>query len=513
MSEQLRFEVIGEQGLFHFETEVLAQQPAQLDMPVSLPLVLDLDRTLIKTDLLFESFAAALHKNPFTLFLAIWWLLQGKAVLKRKLAERAALDLDVIPVHPQVEALAQFEAARGRTIVLATAADEMLARRIARRFPFISRVFASNGAENLKGRTKALILQQAFPAGFVYAGDSDSDLEIWRVAEGAVIVDAPLRLERQVGSLGKPVISLRDESMSLRTALRGLRIKQWAKNALVFAPVALAGKYADPQAWLQAIGAFLALGFVASSTYLINDLFDLSDDRHHWSKKNRPLASGNMRIEFGLMLVPLMAAGGLLIAARVGAWALAVVLLYAVVTLAYSLALKRIPVLDVATLASLFTLRLFLGVVAIGAFISSWLFVFSMALFLSLSIAKRHTEVVRMVLKGKTKVSGRGYVARDEMFLLAMGVGSALSAIVLFSLYLTAEAVKAAFYTAPQFLWLAPVALFLWLGRVWLLSQRGQLDDDPVAFALKDRISIALGGLLIAGYALAALGGRLHWPL
>lgn len=512
MSDQLRFEVPGEQGLLHPEADTTG--PVRLlSAPIIQPLVLDLDRTLIRTDLLFESLAAALHKNPFIIFLAFWWLLQGRAVLKRKLAEKARLDLDVIPVTTSVERLARTEAARGRIIVLATAADEMLARRIARRFPFISRVLASNGVQYLKGRTKADVLAQAFPQGFVYAGDNKSDLPVWAAASGIVLVPMHHGLERKARKLGKPVLVVEDRAMSLAVAMRGLRLKQWAKNTLVFAPVALAGQLGEAQAWLQAGLAFLALGLVASSTYLINDIFDLADDRRHWSKKNRPLAAGDMRIEFGLALVPCMAFAGFAFAAAAGPPVLATVLVYAALTLSYSLYLKRAPVLDVLTLASLFTLRLFLGVVAIGAVISSWLFIFSMALFLSLSVAKRHTEVVRMVLNGRSKAGGRGYVARDEPFLLLLGVGSALSAIVLFSVYLSAEAVRAAFYTAPQFLWLAPVVLFLWLGRVWLLSQRGQLDDDPVSFALKDRISLALGSMLVSGYGLAAAGGNLNWPL
>lgn len=489
------------------------QPAARIDAPINQPLVLDLDRTLIKTDLLFEAFAAALHKNPFIVFLAVWWLVQGKAVLKRKLAERVMLDLEVIPVTEAVQRLAQAESARGRVIVLATGADELLARRIARRFAFIERVFASDGISNLKGKWKAEVLAEAFPQGFIYAGDSASDLPIWQAASTVVLVPVHPWLARKVRSLGKPMLVVGDSTMSLKTAIRGMRLKQWAKNALVFAPIALAGMLGDAEAWAQAGFAFLSLGFVASATYLINDIFDLSDDRRHWSKKNRPLASGAMRIEFGLALVPCLAMAGLSFATLGGPLVLTTVLAYAAVTLAYSLALKRVPVLDVLTLASLFTLRLLLGVVAIGAALSPWLFVFSMALFLSLSVAKRHTEVLRMVAHGSSKTRGRGYVARDEPLLLMLGVCSAVVAIALLSMYLTAEAVRAAFYTAPQFLWFAPVILFLWLGRVWLLSQRGQLDDDPVAFALGDRISLALAAFLLADYGLAAAGGHLVWQV
>jgi 4-hydroxybenzoate polyprenyltransferase/phosphoserine phosphatase len=477
------------------------------------PLVLDLDRTLARTDMLFECLAAALARNPLVILFAIFWLMQGKAVLKRRLAQVASLDLDGMPVNEAVVALATREAARGRTIVLATAAEELMAHRIARRFPFITRVFASNGTVNLKGAAKARLLREAFPGGFIYAGDSHADLAIWREASEIVTVGAGGATLKAARALGKPVLAMPGAGLSGAVLRKAIRMKQWAKNALVFAPVALAGLIFDASAWGHALAAFLALSLVASATYLVNDLFDLADDRQHWTKRNRPLASGAMRIEYGLALVPLLALAGFGLAALLGAKVLAVVVLYTVVTLAYSFGIKRVAILDVAMLAGLFTLRLFLGVVAIGVVISPWLFVFSMALFLSLSIAKRHTEVVRAVLHGKTKLAGRGYVARDEPLLLAMGMGAAMSAIVLFALYLSSDAVRRAFYSAPEFLWIAPVALFLWLGRVWLKSQRGELDDDPVAFALRDGPSLALGAMLGLGFLLAAFCGPLTTTL
>jgi 4-hydroxybenzoate polyprenyltransferase len=508
----------GEDGLFASGSEtygdlfdaVPQSRPDQiLDAPLDQPLVLDLDRTLARTDLLFECLAAALARNPLVILFAVFWMMQGKAVLKRRLAQAAALDLDRLPVNEAVVALAAREAARGRTIVLATAADELMAHRIARRFPFISRVFASDGTVNLKGAAKAWVLRQAFPGGFVYAGDSHADLAIWREASEIVAVGAEVATLKAARALGKPVLAMPGTGLSSAVLRKAIRMKQWAKNALVFAPVPLAGLVFDVSAWGRALVAFLALSLIASATYLVNDLFDLADDRQHWTKRNRPLASGALRIEYGLVLVPVLALAGFGLAAAAGLKVLAVVALYTVVTLGYSFGLKRVAILDVTTLAGLFTLRLFLGVIAIGVAISPWLFVFSMALFLSLSIAKRHTEVVRAVLHGKTKLAGRGYVARDEPLLLAMGMGAAMSAIVLFTLYLSSDAVRHAFYSAPEFLWVAPVALFLWLGRVWLKSQRGELDDDPVAFALHDRPSLALGGVLGLGFLFAAFGGPL----
>lgn len=474
-----------------------------LGAPLEQPLVLDLDHTLIRTDLLFECFAAALFKNPLVLFQAIFWLPRGKAFLKRQLAAVGAPDFDVLPVNADVVSLAEREAAAGRRIVLATAADELIAWRIARRFPFISEVIASDGALNLKGEAKARALARRYPSGFVYAGDSMADVAVWRTASLAITVGATRRIATNVAVSGTPALALSRRASEAITLVEALRLKQWAKNALVFAPVPLSGQFANPSAWAMAFAAFLALGLIASATYLVNDLVDLNHDRRHWSKKQRPLASGALGIDSALMLMAALFLAGSALAAAAGWRIAAVVAVYALMTLAYSLSLKRIPILDVATLAALFTLRLFLGVVAIGAVISPWLFIFSMALFLSLSIAKRHTEVVRMALHGQTSAQGRGYVARDEPLLLAMGLGAAAAAIVLFSLYLTAEVTHVGVYTAPAFLWMTPVALFLWLGRVWLLSQRGELDDDPVVFALRDGASLGLGAAVAASFALA----------
>ena len=476
--------------------------------PLDQPLVLDLDHTLLRTDVLYETFAAMLRRNPFMALAAFVWMLRGKAVLKRKLAEFSPPAIDLLPVNQAVIDLAEAEAEAGRTVVLATAADELMARRIAARFPCVSEVVASDGRRNLKGAAKAAVLKALYPQGFLYAGDSMADLPIWAEAQEGVAIDPAPRLVRRLAGLSTPVSAIRTRSSDIGIAVKALRLKQWAKNVLVLAPIPLAGLAGSPMAWAAGWGAFLALGLVASATYLLNDLVDLQDDRRHWTKKNRPLASGAMRIDTGLRLAAAFTGLGFVIAGAVGWKVSAVIALYGALTLAYSFRLKRIPILDVATLASLFTLRLFLGVVAVGAVMSPWLFVFSMALFLSLSIAKRHTEVVRMSLHGHTQTSGRGYIARDEPLLLGLGLSAGAAAIVLFSLYLTAEAFRIAAYTMPALLWATPFVLFLWLGRIWLLSQRGELDDDPVAFALKDGVSLALGSVLGLAFLGAMFGGH-----
>lgn len=491
-------------------------QPAShfTDLPADLPLVLDLDRCLIAGDLLFESLVLAMRGNILIVFSCLYWLLTGgRAHLKRKLAAAVHLDTDLIPANAELVALAETEMQAGRTIVLATAADELLASRFKRRFAFISRVIASDGTRNLKGARKAEALLAEYPDGFIYAGDSPSDLHIWKHASGVVTVGASAATRRKARALGKPTIDVDGPRPSLRSTLKSIRLQQWAKNALVIAPVALAGKLTDGAAWIDAGTAFLAIGFLASATYLVNDLSDLADDRRHWTKRNRPLASGRMPIPTALALVPLFLIASAALGLALGPAGFAVLALYGVTTLLYSFKLKRVPIVDVMTLASLFTLRLLLGVAAIGAALSPWLFVFSMALFFSISLAKRHVEVVRMRAHGMEKAGGRGYEARDEPFLLALGVGSALSSVVLLSLYCSADAFRAAHYGVPEFLWFAPAIILLWLSRIWLLAQRGELDDDPVAFALRDRPSLMLGATLGLAFMAAAFGNRIAWPI
>lgn len=474
-------------------------------VPLNVPLVLDLDGTLLRSDLLFESLAAAAKRNPLVLIMGLWWLfVGGRARLKAELAQYAVPDSELIPVNDEVVRLAENEALAGRSVVLATAAHELLAFRIAKRFAFISRTMASSESVNLKGRRKADALRAAYPQGYIYAGDSAADLTVWVSAKAAVTVGVNHRLAARVDALAIPIRAITLPTPGLRVFAKAIRVQQSIKNVLVFAPLFLAGRYADLSAWTAAFSAFVALALVASATYLVNDFLDLADDRRHWTKRNRPLAAGLFPLRTVFLALPVLASTGLLLASATGRGVLALVLLYAAVTLSYSVWLKRVPLLDTLIIAGLFSLRLLIGVVAIGAAISIWLFLFSTALFLSIALAKRHTELLRMKDTNREGNGGRGYRAADVPFVLSMGTGAALSSTAFLSLYLVSDGVHASFYATPQFLWVAPVAIFLWLGRIWLLSQRGELDDDPVAFAVKDRPSFLLGGAVGLSFVLAA---------
>lgn len=471
-----------------------------------LPLAVDVDGTLLRGDLLAESALAYLRGNPLRIFALLGWLMSGKAVLKRRLAEKVTLDVDALPVNEDLVAFVEAERAKGRDIHLATASDALAAARFAGRFGFVDGVIASDGVSNLKGEAKAAALRERFPGGFAYAGDASADLAVWRAADETVVVAAKPSTLAAAKAIRPPLAVFPRPSAGLKTVAKAARLHQWAKNALVAVPLVLGGKASDPEAWATVAAGFLLLGLLASCTYVLNDLWDIDDDRRHWSKKNRPFASGRLPIVAGLVAAPIGIVVALAGALAIGPSTFLAFFAYLALTLAYSLRVKRIMVLDAFTLASLFTLRLVVGITLAGVPVSPWLLVFSMFLFASLSIAKRHTEILRMIEAGKLETAGRGYLASDGPVLIALGVGSGVSAVLVMVLYLIEEAFSAGFYARPEALWMFPCALFVWIGRIWTISGRGELNDDPVVFAIRDKASLLLGASMGAAFLVAV------WP-
>lgn len=294
-----------------------------------------------------------------------------------------------------------------------------------------------------------------------------------------------------------------DRTSLAAALLRSLRPHQWAKNTLIFIPLILAGRAGDREAWVACGLGFIAWGLVASAAYLVNDLKDLSFDRQHHSKRHRPIASGALPARLAGLAGMVIGACGLLLAAYLGSTPFFLLLLYAVASIAYSFGLKRLPIVDVLILAALFTMRLVFGIAVAEVPASPWLLVFSMFVFMSLSLAKRYTEAARNGEDGNHEIKGRGYIARDTPLLLALGVSTTAGAVLIMILYLIEEAFAATFYRSPVWLWLLPVILFLWLGRIWLLAGRQVLDEDPIRFAIGDKASLALGLAMVAVFLIA----------
>lgn len=464
------------------------------DKADTVPLVLDLDGTLIRTDSLIEQGFALLRRNPFAIFQLIGWLMAGRVVLKQQLADAVSLDPEFIPVNEDLVAFAEAESAKGRKVVLATAAHINTARVFQKRFAFISDVIATEGQVNLKGKVKADALAARFPEGFDYAGDSRADLEVWKRARNAIVVGASnstLRSARKSAN----VTQVFKRAGGLKALIKCLRPHQWAKNVLVVVPAILSGRIIDPDAILPLVLAFFALSLTASATYVFNDIWDLQDDRAHWSKRRRPLASGTLSLPAGIVGAAICLAAGLMLALMAGLGVLQWVLVYVVVTMTYSLWLKRKVIHDAVTLAGLFTLRLVVGMVAVAAVPSPWLFVFAMFFFTSLAFAKRHTEIARVIERGGFWVNGRGYRASDLPLVLAAGISSSVAAVVIMVLYIIEDAHQQSFIKNGDWLWALPPMIFMISSKIWVTCQRGELDDDPVVFVVKDRVCLAYAGL------------------
>ncbi len=467
------------------------------------PLCVDLDGTLLRTDMLQESLVAAARRAPWILLLVPFWLAGGRARLKRELARRAALDPALLPYDADVLALVRGERERGRRIVLATASDHAIAERIAAHLGCIDEVLASDGVANMKGANKARALEARFGArGFDYVGDCHADLAIWSVAHAAYVCGrlAPRVRRRLEGTT--PVVPVPRERAARWPLLRAMRLHQWAKNLLVFVPLVTAHRLSDAGAVQAAFVAFVAFSLAASGTYLVNDLTDLEHDRRHPSKRRRALAAGDLPLWTGGLLAPVLVGLAFGLALALPALFVAELGAYVATTVAYSAWMKRLVLVDVFTLAGLYAVRILAGAAAIAVPVSHWLLVFSLFMFLSLALAKRYTELSGLARREGGAAPGRGYRIEDRALVGVLGVASGQLSVLVFSLYITSPEVRV-LYAQPGLLWLVCPILLYWVARVWLLAYREQLHDDPLVFALRDRASYLLGAATLAVLVLA----------
>lgn len=466
-----------------------------------IPLCLDLDGTLLRSDLLYESLLSMLARQPWTAFLLPFWLIRGKAHLKRQITLRSEVDPTNLPYDERVLALIERAREQSRPVVLCTASDELLATRVGEHLG-MDRTLASDGRTNLGGRWKAAALVDAYgEKRFDYAGNGSIDLQVWRHARRAIVIGS----KELAGAAAKIVpveAHIPDERGGLQSWLKAIRVHQWLKNLLVFVPLLASHRFFDITAVGQSSLAFVAFSLCASGVYVLNDLLDLSADRKHPRKRLRPFAAARLPILHGLIVAPILTVAGFAIAACVSVTFLLVLALYYALTLAYSLQLKRMSVIDVIMLAGLYTIRIVAGTVAIDAEMSFWLLSFSMFIFLSLAILKRYTELAVMLGQGKKKASGRGYTVEDLPLLQSLGAGSGYIAVLVLALYINSpESVE--LYSHPQLIWLiCPLALY-WISRAWLVAHRGLMDDDPIVFAAKDRVSqlIAVSAIVVVATA------------
>lgn len=468
-------------------------------------IVIDLDGTLVNTDMLVENLFLFLRKYPLRIFEVILWLFSGKAYFKKCLADAVIPDVFQLPYNKEVLLWAEQQKADGASLVLATASDLRIAKRVATHLGIFDEVIGTEDI-NLSSRHKQEALVKRYgKKGFEYVGNSTVDLTVWKAASVIHIANPGWGLvtaAREIGDIGT---IFKRRTGYVYDLLISLRLHQWVKNLLIFVPLLASHRFMEVQLLLKGMFAFIAFGICASSVYLLNDLFDLPDDRQHPTKRNRPLAAGKLPILHGLLLIPIM----LFVAFGLAIWTLPVqftgmLAIYYAFTLTYTLWFKRVVMLDVITLAILYTIRVIAGAAAMSLTATFWILAFCIFIFLSLAFLKRYTELHDAKQDNEIDTfSARGYYPADFELLASLGGASGYISVLVLALYIN-EAATGVLYNSPKWMWIACPLLLFWLSRVWLLAHRGQMHDDPIVFALSDKISLYIGLAFIFVFSLAS---------
>ncbi len=474
-----------------------------------LPLVVDLDGSLLKTDSLLECLFRVIAKQPLRLAgLLLKCVTGGRTAIKCELAKHLPLDdVEHWPYNQNVIDIICDAKKTKRKVCLATAAHQRIADAVAGHLGYFDMTVASSGSRNLKGRAKLDVLNELFGRGnFAYIGDSRADMPILENCGEAIIVGSPTSLlMREIASKRSDDIHLIPyEKPYIGTFIQTLRLRQWPKNLLIFVPQLLGHVFTLDAFWKNLL-AFFAFSFLASAVYIFNDIMDLPSDRVHPRKRLRPFASGALSLSWVFVLLP-----ALVICAILAAWRLPrdfhyCLSGYLLINILYSQWIKRKKMLDVSVLAGMYVIRLIAGVSVIGMPQSNWLLGFGFFIFLALALLKRTSELAIHQDGFRNEAPGRGYVVEDKRVLQQMAITSGFSSIIVLALYI--ESFKAASqYSHPFFLWLLCPLLMYWFGRLALIAQRGLMRDDPVAYVLSDHVSWLVGLVGVAVLFLARVG-------
>ncbi|MGI9291807.1 MAG: UbiA family prenyltransferase [Gammaproteobacteria bacterium] len=475
-------------------------------LDAGVPLVVDLDDTLIRSDLLHESVFALLKINIFYVFMLPVWLLKGKANLKQQIADRVEIRFDLLPYRKEFLDYLKLEHESGRRLILASASNAAFVEGVANHLGIFDATLGSSAAKNLSGRNKLASIKELLNGPFAYAGNGDIDVLIWQDAAAAVVVNASAATLKKAEKATRVAGVFPGQRENVFALLKAIRPHQWLKNLLIFVPLGLTYQMYDIPMVIQAWLAFIAFSFCASSVYLLNDLLDLPSDRQHPTKRNRPFAAGDLSIVYGVVAKIVLLVVAILIALTLPVYFFPVLIFYYVCTMAYSVWLKRAAMVDVVMLAALYTLRLIAGAAAISVAPTFWLLAFSMFIFMSLALIKRYSELQLLQAEGRGQALGRAYRAVDTETLAQLGTSSGYLAVLVLAFYINSDIVNER-YARPEALWLLCPMMLYWISRMWLLTKRGEMHDDPVVFTIRDRRTHFLA--VLAGIALLV---AVFWP-
>ena len=469
-------------------------------------IAVDLDGTLTLTDTLHESALCLLRDSPLSVFVLPFWLLGGKAALKAKVADHVDLDITTLPYNGALIEWLKEERAAGKRIVLSTATDIRVAQAIADHLGLFDEVLASDGATNNAGTNKRAALETKYGVkGYDYAGNSAADIAVWAGARQAIVVNASDAINKRASQVATVAKVFPPQAVTLSHWLKMLRVHQYLKNLLLFVPLLAAHQIGNFQSLSTLILAFVSFSLCASAVYMANDLLDLESDRKHPRKRYRPFASAAVQIKAGVVLAPLLAVASLSLGLVVGTEFTAWLVVYFLLTCAYSLWLKRLALIDCLTLAALYTLRITAGAAAVAITLSFWLLAFSVFIFLSLAFVKRYAELQVQAEAGNSRAHGRGYAVTDAPLIQTLGVTAGYAAVLVLALYLHGETVVT-LYAQPELIWFAVPLMLFWVSWVWMKAHRGEMHDDPIVFAIKDRSSLAVAVLIAFSFLLAIRG-------
>lgn len=464
-------------------------------MTTDIPLCVDLDGTLVKTDTLIESFAKDVIADPFRAVSRTRLLKRGKASYKQALSESTTLDASTLPYNQQIVDYVRNEKEK-RKIVLVTGADRKIAQSVCDHVELFDEVYASDGETNLTNTNKQALLEKEFgKGGFDYIGNDEDDKVVWSSARKALVVAPKGRFLQEVSSKYSPAKVFVTPKATIRDWLKFARVHQWSKNLLIFVPFFLDHRFSQSADFAIALISFLAFCLLASATYIVNDFLDIESDRQNTTKSVRALASGIISIPQGLLVASALFLCACVLSLFLPYLFVLTLAVYLVMTLLYSFYLKKIVMIDVCTLAALHTLRIIAGTVAIGAIWSFWLLGFSMFLFLSLALAKRVSELENIKAENKANPTSRDYTTSDISTLTSAGISAGFISVLVIALYVNSGKVTRA-YAVPEILWLICPLLLYWIGRLWVITSRGMMHEDPIVFALKDRTSIVIMAMI-----------------
>lgn len=470
------------------------------------PLVVDLDGTLIFNDILNESLLNLLKNNPLKIFILFVWLLKGIAYLKRQLFFYTTTNINNLPYNFEFINWLKIQKKSGRKLVLCTGSDELIAIEISNYLNLFDSVIASDGKTNLTGQNKANKLVSLYGnLGFDYAGNSNSDIKVWKHSRNIIAVNTSFIVKLKIAKQFSSINFFNYKNNNFSQYIELIRIHQWLKNILLFIPLLASHNINNIEFIGTLIFAFISFSLVASSIYIFNDLFDIDNDRYHPVKKFRPFALGVIPLLNGFILGIILILTSFYFASLINKKFIFIILIYFIITTLYSWKLKKIAIIDCITLALLYTLRIIAGAVALSLLLSFWLLAFSIFFFLSLAFVKRYAELEMLKKQKVAKLYGRAYLSQDASLIQTMGIASGYSSILVLALYLNSDSIQK-LYKNPEIVWATVPVILFWISWIWLKAHHGDIHEDPVIFAIKDKASLFVGLLFIFILLIATIG-------